>query len=1064
MKKLIAVLLSVVMLVSMLPISAIALDHTAEPVEPVEVINESAENDLLVAQANTMLAMPAEPTVDEVRDALNTAEQSEKDAAGVITSPIYQTETAAAEAEHGALDKLEGSVFGDAMMDYVMDTSAGFAEENQEQAKADADKAEEAAEKAAEAADTADAAAQDAKEATSYEDAQKSANEAKLAATGAELTAAQAAVYARQAQEAADAAAKNYETAKEAYETLGSAVAERLAQGLIDAEEAERLTKEAAEKAEATYQEMLAAQEAAEKAYEAAKAYAEEANQNLQDAATELDRAIVENAQNVQDKTTAVVATTVALAAAKVAVEVAQQTVNYCEMDVEELEGQVADLKEKIAEVDEKIAAAQAEIDALNEEDAEYPQAVAALEAAEKAKAEAETVMEQAQAVLDAHEAAEQDGGAATMAYLQEKVSSGEASVAEKQALTEYVLENIGANGGESFGEVKFVTDDVFTVTDKDGNVSYYTMKTVEDENGNNILQYYKTEKSDFTVVTELPAPESLYTVTGNIGIGDDGVNTKYKGVDANGVEYEIYVVRQGLFLTGYSYNYRAYNKATKDLDIVTIMGDFYVFDAAAKQYVKLTIKDPTTPSYAAEKNPVGTDSDAIKDKWAEADEDLANYEAALAAVEEAQQNYEQAKEAYDNAKAPLEEKIAELEAEKAQYEEQLAVAQENLDEARRKLEGDLGDQLVRAVVEGDTKAIASAAAKVLKITLFDIPSLQREINKDKKAGRDTTEKEARLEKLRDEVNSVNNAIETGKQIADILDEGITIEDAPKMIELLTDPDMSAETKLAIAKRAESLLEDMHTKAVEELKQAIAQAEEELKNAREGISDAAEEAIKASLAQTTALASKLFVEGLTKNAETTKLAADQAAADAKAARELYEKLANSYGADDSRVQAAKQAADQAQEEADRAAREAEEAEKAAEEARKSADEAQQAADALRPGVTISIGMRIALYAMSLKGTRYAELVGHDSAKMTSSEFVKFVFAHFGYSIDYGTTISNEERDAGDMIAVDGSKHGVQGLAICYDKDVYIYFNEKTGEVEIDSFVDATSYTVARIAA
>lgn len=1010
-KKILASLLLVAMLVTLMPVSVFA----EEVVTPEQVAQELVDAQRAEAVTGAEAVVMGQPNV-AADEALAIANQG---------------------FAHGNLVEAVG-------LTNIAENAKDFAEDCADDAEAAQAKAEEQHDIAHAAADEAEAQLENAANANTKYEAEAAASAAEEAAEVANTAAAEAARQAEIAQNEADAAKDAYVAAQVAYE---EALA-NLRDGLDDAENAQAAADAAAAEAQAKYEEYLAAAEAAHAATEQAKAEAEKSRQDLADAMDNLNSAIADNAANVLEKTATVAAIDVALGASKIAVAIAQGTVDYYEGQIEKQQEKKAALEEAITLAEEAIAQAEAELAALDEEDAAYPQAKAALEAAQEAKDAAQGVYDNLDAIIDAKEQDEQAGTAATMTDLQNKVASGEATVAEKKELTETVLENIEKyDESINFGEITWIDDETFSVEDDQGNVSYYKMETVEGENGD-YIQYYKAEESYTKDVDSISEEAKNHTFSGNSVT--TYADTKYQAKEGENT-VDVKAQRVGTKFTGYVYSYTVNGNALKQDD----NGWYYETGLINKTRHDVTLSEKLDdPIYIPADEPISTNSNSISDIWDTAADAENNYNEAVANLEAAQAEYDEAEAAYNAAKTSLEGIIAANENQIENTQEEIDKINENLKELDKKLNGGLGDQLMRAIIEGDTSAGLSASAEVARLEL------------KKLFGTATDEDLAKLEEL-------NNGLATGKDILAVIagvSDGLDIEDLGNIVNLIANTNLSAKTRLAIAELIESGLETIHDNAVKDLEDAVKKAEEEVAAAAEAAAKAAADAAKKEIAVAQAMAAEAAANLARDIAEAYKNQAAEAAEKAKQAKEDYEKLLNQAEADTSIVDDARQAVEDAQAAADAAAEAAAKAAYDAERANKAAEEAREIADNFPAGK-----LTAAQFALYLKANPDVFTAAMQAAGLEENNvnFVKYVYTYVGANIDLnddtvatakknGVSFSIDAAMDSDMFieSKDGAKVDTYGVYV--DKNFVEYNDAQSAIVLTDVPADSSACSSVRI--
>lgn len=1008
-KKIIASLLLVAMLVTLMPVSVFA----EEVVTPEQVAQELVDAQKAEAVTGAEAVVMGQPNV-AADEALAIANQG---------------------FAHGNLVEAVG-------LTNIAENAKDFAEDCADDAEAAQAEAEEQHDIAHAAADEAEAQLENAANANTKYEAEAAADAAEEAAEVANTAAAEAARQAEIAQNEADASKVAYVAAQAAYE----AALANLRDGLDDAENAQAAADAAAAEAQAKYEEYLAAAEAAHAATEQAKAEAEKSRQDLADAMDNLNSAIADNAANVLEKTAAVAAIDVALGASKIAVAIAQGTVDYYEGQIEKQKEKKAALEEAITLAEKAIAQAEADLAALDEEDAAYPQAKAALDAAKSAKDSAESVYLNLDAILVAKD---QDENAATMTELQGAVASGNATVAEKKELTEIVLENIQKyDESISFGEIKWIDDETFSVEDGEGNVSYYQMKTVEGENGD-YIQYYKAEKSYSKDIDEISEEAKTYagSVTGNFASGYYA-NTKYQ-VKENGNTLDVKVKRAYIIFIGYVYSYTVNDKELKQDE----NGDWYYVDDKTRHDVTLSEK-LDDPIYIPADAPIRTNSNSISDIWDTAADAENKYNEAVENLEAAKAEYDEAEAAYIAAKTSLEGIIAANENQKELTQEEIDKIEENLKELDKKLNGNLMDKIVRSVLEGEIKTPEN-----LWDFFHDIDVLLKLLPGTS----------------RDEINeALESSLETGKNMLEVInnitDGKFKPDDITSVVNLLTDTNLSAKTRLAIAKLIESGLEKVHDNAVKDLEDAVKKAEEEVAAAAEAAAQAAADAAKKEIAVAQAMAAEAAANLARDIAEAYKNQAAEAAEKAKQAKEDYEKLLNQAEADTSIVDDARQAAIDAQTAADAAAEAAAKAAYDAERANKAAEEAREIADNFPAGKLTAAQFALYLKAYPEVFTAAMQAAGLEENNVN---FVKYVYTYVGANIvlnddtvatakKNGVSFSIDAAMDSDMFieSKDGAKVDTYGVYV--DKNFVEYNDAQSAIVLTDVPADSSACSSVRI--
>ena len=1067
MKKTISVLLVVVMLFSALPLSGFASPESDPVPAPAPAEAAPSDADLWIACVNESFA--AGPTPEDVHAAIDAAAEAETELGETApsVSGVKPEAEKAVEALEAADEKLSQAEQTAADIDKEIDTTKASqaAREAQNQDKA----AEQAAVLSEKQLMEASVALNEVIQARSEEEALAQADKAAAAADQADVQAVAAVLAAEEAAKAAEQARQEYEAALAACDRVQEEIQRELEEGLISAEEAEARAKAAYDEAESFRAAMQDRDEAKAAAIVLAQENVDKANADLQTAIDELERASVDSAEDIARKSAVAAATDVALGAAKLAAGAAQLTVNFYQSQIETLEQQIAALNEEIANSKAAIAAAQAELDALDAEDAEYPRAVAALEAAKAAQAEAEKTAENAEAILALKRAAEASGEAQIMAELQDAVRRGVASEEDKRRLTEYVLAHVGEyDENASFGAVEWIEgeDGVFRVTDAEGVTSLYTMKTVEelDESGevtNRYLQYFRTEYKTENAIEEIPDAESVFPAGGR-----GTVATSFTARNELGEEFPVYIKRtQVLIYNLYDYQIVLNGKnvnLTKDDE-----GNYYYRDG--DRHV-VSFVEKIDPIYVSETNPIRTASDSISTFWRIAEEPEVVIGELREKVNEAQENYNMAKEAYDAAQTELSAVIEENQAIIDKDSAELTDLNARLDDLQKRTYGNRFEQVFNRAAEdeetldlvmkfvsgsGSTLDLLRLAAK-LNISVTDLAVILSEM----------TEISEQLDHIMAAVEALN-------------DGEINRDDITAITDLVVNANLSSNTKLTLANLAVRTVDDIHTRAVEALQEAMDGVGPMIEAKTRAVSDARAVAQDAQDALELARTSDSAAIALAEEADRQAEMATAAWHEAQQARALYEELFHTYGPESERVQAVKQWAQQADQAADDAEAEAERAKNCAITARENANLARTLAEAYydRPIVYNPVGavaakQTIAEYALSLQGDVYSSLIGADPEKLSSRAFVEFVYDHFGYSVDLssndieelsknGRTVDILELQQDDLMILLAENGSVAGFAICFDNDSYVWFNENSGVVELSS--GSSGLVVLRIA-
>lgn len=891
-------------------------------------------------------------------------------------------------------------------------------------------------------------------------EAEEAADEAQDQSEIAADAAAEAVLKAEEAAKAAEEAKAAYEKAQAEFEKAEKEAQEQYQAGLIEMQKAVEMTEQAAAEAQKRYEEMLAAQEAADAAAEKAQAEVDAAKENLQGAVEDLNKVIAENAAEVAEKTATAAATGIALEAAKVAADAAQKVVDNLQGQIDELQTQVDALDAVIADADAAIADAQEKLDALDEEDAAYPTAVKELEAAQAAKEEAQRIKDNAQTIIDAKAEAEAEGGyAEQMEQLQNKLNDDTATVDDKKALTELVLQNIkdyeDLGEGSSDVEINWVNDNVFEL---DGEL--YEVKTAQREDGTKYLQYHKTE-SKYETVSKLPDEKEVYQ--GGENAGEE--STAYKAIGPDGQEYDVKVVCTSKVYKVPTLSWPFYKEVTEYYYKYEVNGEALYYDSINKTYstgttllgnkIEFTIEDTSKQYFDTEEVAIGTNSDSISEKWEEAANAEENLSKAEEALEKAESDHAEAEKVYNAAKGELTDIKGSNEEIKVATQKQVEQLNAQIDELDKKLNGGVGDQLLRALIEGDVEAAGKGAAKIAALEI--------------KAGLGIiTEEEQK------ELDELKGSTETSKEMLEILkglsDGKLDIDDAKKIVGMLGESNVSAKTRLAIANAVEDVFEKQYEKAVDELEEAVETAKEETKKQLDVVVEARKEKLEKDIALADALVQKQNAAKAVADAADVKSLADQAVEDAKAAYEAYKAMEDKYHPDDVAVLAAKAAYEAAQKHADDAQAAAEAALWDAARAQMIAFIAQRYADLFfeRPEEAIFFGsggaQTIAQYAYSLRGTISSDFSG--GVQMLNATFVEAVFANNGVTVSLssnnaadvkaaGTPVANSDVRPGDIVCIlaeDGVT--VERFGIYYGDGIYVFYNETSGAVETGNLADA----------
>lgn len=129
--------------------------------------------------------------------------------------------------------------------------------------------------------------------------------------------------------------------------------------------------------------------------------------------------------------------------------------------------------------------------------------------------------------------------------------------------------------------------------------------------------------------------------------------------------------------------------------------------------------------------------------------------------------------------------------------------------------------------------------------------------------------------------------------------------------------------------------------------------------------------------------------------------------------------------------------------------------------------------AIGSGLSTEAGLEVAAYAEKFLGTPYV-YGGNGPDSFDCSGFVKYVFAHFGYSInrtastqlDNGAAVSKDQLQPGDIVFFKnaGDSHAASHVGIYVGGETFIHASSDTREVEYSSLVtsnNAKKYIAAR---
>lgn len=1055
-RRLVSGLLAASMVFSLMPVSALAEGEDGASAEVVSTVVEqqedesgisgrNAEMDEIVGVANYVLetgelyssgSASAEDAIDqaqksEAEAALEAGVSGEPDAAKAEAKAILKQDLA-----QKNLDSAE-EIIEDAESE--TEQKAADAADAADAAKGAKDETEKQQDAAEQAAQKADEALEDAKEADSKEEAEQAADEAEKQSDAAASTAADAVIKSDEAARMAADAEAAYNEAKAAADEANARVQALLKGGVEQMDEAQKAAADAQKLAKEKYQEMLAAKAAADAAAETAKQESDAAKAELDAASKSLAETIKEQGKNVAEKGAVATATGAALVATKAAVEVAKVVVNNYEGEIQKLEQQIGELKSTVDEAQKAIDEAQAKLNALDETDADYPKAKAELEAATAAQNEAQKVYENAQAIIDARNAAQADGTAGkkstadTMKDLQNSVSNGTATDEEKQKLTELVLENINTYDKDvKFEEIYWVDghSDIFYIKDAEGNRTYYQLQVGTRDDGTKYLQYYGT-----TYVPEAAVPD-LYDGLEKTEYAVEG-ETRYKA-SIDGKEYDVSIVKSTLFGKEiYQYQVDGHTLTYNPVE------NQYYYNAGSiwkPKYVYVILKDPAR--FDSADTPITTNSNTITEMWEQADNAEQNLEEASNHLQTAQKKFNEVEKQYNETKTALKQFLAEKNAEKESVQDQIDVLKEEKEDKEHTLNGGLGDQLLRSVIEGDGSALADAGKEIAALEV-----------KAALLGGLSEEEQKKLDELKGSVKTTNQVAEI---IVGVSDGSIDQEDLEKVVNLVKDNNFSVKTQKALAEKLEGLLEKQYENATENLQKAVETAQEEIEKQTEAAGKAALNAAEKEVALAQAQVKQGLANQGVDQAEKFLASAEKAAEDAQAAYEAYVALANSLNVDRAAVEAAKAAYEQAQKDADTAKALADQALLDAENAKAAATAARKIADEF-PELTKTKGEEIADYAQSL--------LGYSDHQMTNPAFAEQVFRRYGYPIDLssrnaadvlrnGIQVENSEVEPGDLICILAEDGTVSLFGVYYKDGIYIFYNELTKKVETGRCMDA----------
>lgn len=798
--------------------------------------------------------------------------------------------------------------------------------EDAEQAQQDAEDAQAEAEQAKQDAETAKDKAEEAKaDAEAAQSAgqvvhdlfvgNNAAQKAEDAAEKAETAAADAQKAADEAAQKAAEAEQKYNEAVSSFEALKAEVEELLADGLISAEMAVESTAAAAEKANAYHEEMLDAYLAAQQATKDAEAARDEARQDLANAAEELEQAILDNAKDAAQDTAVVAATGAALLATKAAVAAADLTVNYYEARQDALQKQIDSLQGAIDYADAQIALAQAELDAMDDpESGEYAVAKANLDAAIEAKKQAENILANAEKILQdkADAAADTDLNAAWDA-----VKNDTATPEQVELLTDFIMKKLGEYGVEDvYSDIVLVDADTLLFSARKDGEDVLFKAEVAGETGSCVLQFYSAEEKKGANIADMselgnPAdPSYTFDKKGNANTSMQAkVGDKSFDIIANKKSNTFYV-RDGGYdrelkwdssKNTFYYTYFSLLAGTVRVDVDSI------YDAE-KPYLDVAEEESSITSGTLADEYWGIDSK---------DEAQQNVNDALTAMTEANQAFQQAKKDRDL----VESVISGWE----QSKDISTAEQDKLKDDYKKndaaLNGSQLDKTVRDLITGDADP-----KEVLSSGLHLAELLAKKAN-----GTITPEEEEELAVL--------------QVVKDIADGSLNADSIPAVaVSILQNSNISAKTKLVIAEKFESIAQDAYDKAKDDLQKTISDAEDELAEKSQAVTDAAADVARKEAAYQDARVKEATAAVREAEAAELKEQADAASTAAQEAYEAYQEMANTE-LDDSLVKeaeenynAAQAAADAAQAAADAAALDAQAARKAADDARAAAED------------------------------------------------------------------------------------------------------------------------------
>lgn len=1003
---------------------------------------------------NTVFAEGEEPapetpvtvTTEDVKEALDDATKEELEAAvvaipeAIVTlnpSIIVDEIVAAVNDELLAKDNVEDIEddlvqLDTVLTDAVTDTKINMINASDELAKAEAERDSALAElnKAEEANKTAQNNLDNEKEAIS------AAADAQIAADKAAENAANAETAATNAKTDADNAKEAYEAAVKEYEEIKAQVEKELAEGVISAEEATKRTEDALKRANAykdfmesakdladdlltdaenAHKEATEARKQAEAETEAAREELREAREDLLKAEEELAKATV-NAALETGKDLAIVAVTdTVLGAAMIAVDIADGIVAYNEKELKDLKKEKEDLDAAIKKLQDQIDVLNDELNGTNEED---PGLIANAKSAKETKEKAEQALndaiaalelakqaqKDAEAVITERDAAAERGFKAEMEAMQNNVTNAEISKAEKEQavkdltvlVTDYESNRLLGDVETNYAWEGSLEDELFVTVTIGEEEKEYAVR-VDD---NNIVQYYEVTRGTTQEPGE-PIHHSEKKVTSLNEIDSDNLDRYIAGplnvpvTQKNGKYY--FTVSIPTFLGSIDI---VEVEAKQDKD-----GIYYNIPVVGtKRYINVTQKaydEPTTVEvpFTNISDESVSNSNVITDRWAAADEADQKVNDANAVVKDARDELSIATSdaltaqnkvtAAQNAKEKLENKQS-LSAEEA---EQLANDIVDLD---HKLNGNLVDNIVRAIITGDgdalkdkvTEEAKESAQLALDKAQLQLSLLNPLLSSEKRA--EIRSQIADIEKRQEQIakdivdlgtvaDDVENIMEIIKGIDEIRNGDVingTMNSGKAIAEILQNDNISIKTKAAIVGIIENMAEKAHDAALDNLKKTAEEQEEILREkagevAEAGIiaasaandvllAEAKETAkriqeVEAARLEAIAEVNAAIAQDAYNYAERLAKEADDADKAAKEALELLKQLKVSDLVDDTKLkeaeQNAKDAADAAQaarEAADAAKDAADKAQDAADKAKAAADEAHRRAQYVEP--------------------------------------------------------------------------------------------------------------------